>query len=594
MVLHSNCQLSTVNCQLSTVNCQLNNFQLNKVYTDKKNILQLVALLEAHGVTKIVLCPGSRNIPLVHTLSTHPSFKCYSVTDERSAGFFAIGLALNGGAPAAVCCTSGTALLNLHPAVAEAFYQNVPLVVISADRPAAWIGQMDGQTLPQPGVFGTLVKKSVNLPEIYTDEDEWYCNRLVNEALLETHHHGKGPVHINVPVTEPIFRFTTETLPEVRVITRYQGLNIYDRDYNDLIQRLNQYQKRMIIVGQMNLIYLFEKKYSKLLYKHFAWLTEHIGNQTIPGIPVKNFDVAIYAMDGEMQEKMAPELLITYGGHVVSKRLKKFLRNNPPKEHWHVSPDGEIVDLYGSLTTVIEMDPFEFLEKIAFLLENKTPQYPLLWENFCTTLPQPELPYSEMSAIGALIQALPQQCALHLANSSAVRYAQLFTVPVTVEVCCNRGTSGIEGSLSTAVGYAAASDKLNFVVIGDLSFFYDMNALWNGNFGANLRILLLNNGGGEIFHTLPGLEMSGTSHKFITAVHKASAKGWAEDRGFLYQKVEDEVQLEEAMQLFTQPEPMTQPVLVEVFTNKNKDARILKDFYHQAAGRESAPNKEKK
>ena len=587
MILHSN-------CQLSTVNCQLNNFQLNKVYTDKKNILQLVALLEAHGVTKIVLCPGSRNIPLVHTLSTHPSFKCYSVTDERSAGFFAIGLALNGGAPAAVCCTSGTALLNLHPAVAEAFYQNVPLVVISADRPAAWIGQMDGQTLPQPGVFGTLVKKSVNLPEIYTDEDEWYCNRLVNEALLETHHHGKGPVHINVPVTEPIFRFTTETLPEVRVITRYQGLNIYDRDYNDLIQRLNQYQKRMIIVGQMNLIYLFEKKYSKLLYKHFAWLTEHIGNQTIPGIPVKNFDVAIYAMDGEMQGKMAPELLITYGGHVVSKRLKKFLRNNPPKEHWHVSPDGEIVDLYGSLTTVIEMDPFEFLEKIAFLLENKTPQYPLLWENFCKTLPQPELPYSEMSAIGALIQALPQQCALHLANSSAVRYAQLFTVPATVEVCCNRGTSGIEGSLSTAVGYAAASDKLNFVVIGDLSFFYDMNALWNGNFGANLRILLLNNGGGEIFHTLPGLEMSGTSHKFITAVHKASAKGWAEDRGFLYQKVEDEVQLEEAMQLFTQPEPMTQPVLVEVFTNKNKDARILKDFYHQAAGRESALNKEKK
>ena len=587
MILHNN-------CQLSIVNCQLNNFQLNKVYTDKKNILQLVALLEAHGVTKIVLCPGSRNIPLVHTLSTHPPFKCYSVTDERSAGFFAIGLALNGGAPAAVCCTSGTALLNLHPAVAEAFYQNVPLVVISADRPAAWIGQMDGQTLPQPGVFGTLVKKSVNLPEIYTDEDEWYCNRLVNEALLETHHHGKGPVHINVPVTEPIFRFTTETLPEVRVITRYQGLNIYDRDYNDLIQRLNQYQKRMIIVGQMNLIYLFEKKYSKLLYKHFAWLTEHIGNQTIPGIPVKNFDVALYAMDGEMQEKMTPELLITYGGHVVSKRLKKFLRNNPPKEHWHVSPDGEIVDLYGSLTTVIEMDPFEFLEKIAFLLENKTPQYPLLWENFCKTLPQPELPYSEMSAIGALIQALPQQCALHLANSSAVRYAQLFTVPATVEVCCTRGTSGIEGSLSTAVGYAAASDKLNFVVIGDLSFFYDMNALWNGNFGANLRILLLNNGGGEIFHTLPGLEMSGTSHKFITAVHKASAKGWAEDRGFLYQKVEDEVQLEEAMQLFTQPEPMTQPVLVEVFTNKNKDARILKDFYHQAAGRESAPNKEKK
>ena len=221
------------------------------------------------------------------------------------------------------------------------------------------------------------------------------------------------------------------------------------------------------------------------------------------------------------------------------------------------------------------------MEKIAFLLDNRTPEYPRQWENFCKELPRPELPYSEMSAIGSLIQALPASCALHLANSSAVRYAQLYSLPDTVEVCCNRGTSGIEGSLSTAIGYAAASKKLNFVVIGDLSFFYDMNALWNNHFGSNLRILLLNNGGGEIFHTLPGLEMSGTSHRFVTAVHKTSAKGWAEERGFLYQEVQDEKQLDEAMKTFTQPELLTQPVIMEVFTNKNKDARILKDYYHQ-------------
>lgn len=551
------------------------------MYSDKKNILQLVALLQAHGVTRVVLCPGSRNAPIVHTLVGHPAFTCYSVTDERSAGYFAMGLALHGGQPAAVCCTSGTALLNLHPAVAEAFYQKVPLVVISADRPASWIGQMDGQTLPQPGVFNTLVKKSVNLPEISTSEDEWHCNRLINEALLELNHRGKGPVHINVPISEPLFHFTEDILPEVRVITRYQGLNIYDRDYNQLIDRLNKYNKRMVIVGQMNLIYLFEKKYSKLLYKQFAWFTEHLGNQTIPGIPLKNFDAALYAMPDEMKEKMTPELVITYGGHIVSKRMKKYLREHPPKEHWHVSADGEVIDLFqGALTTVIEMDPFEFLEKIAFLLDNRTPEYPRMWENYCKSLPEPELAYSEVSAIGALIKALPEQSALHLANSSAVRYAQLFTIPDTVEVCCNRGTSGIEGSLSTAVGYAAASTKLNFVVIGDLSFFYDMNALWNNHFGSNLRILLLNNGGGEIFHTLPGLDMSGTSHRFVTAVHKTSARGWAEERGFLYQKVEDEAQLTEAMATFTQPELLTQPVLMEVFTNKNKDARILKDYYH--------------
>lgn len=551
------------------------------MYTDKKNILQLAALLEVYGITKVVLCPGSRNVPIAHTLSNHPAFTCYAMTDERSAGYFALGLALNSGKPVAVCCTSGTALLNLHPAVAEAFYQKVPLIVISADRPAAWIGQMDGQTLPQPDVFRTLVKKSVNLPEIHTDEDEWFCNRLINEALLETNHHGKGPVHINVPVSEPLFGFTTAALPGVRVITRYQGLNIYDRDYNDLIDRMNKYRKRMIVVGQMNLIYLFEKRYTKLLYKHFAWLTEHIGNQTVPGIPVKNFDTALYAMPEEQMNRMTPDLLITYGGHIVSKRLKKFLRQHPPKEHWYVSPDGEVTDLYCSLTTVIEMDPFEFLEKIAGLLENHTPEYPRIWEDYCKAVPEPEFAYSEMAAVGALIKSLPEKSVLHLANSSVVRYAQLYAISPTIEVCCNRGTSGIEGSLSTAVGYAATSDKLNFAAIGDLSFFYDMNALWNVNVGSNLRILLLNNGGGEIFHTLPGLEMSEASHKFITAVHKTSAKGWAEERGFLYLRAENDGQLAETMQTFTCPETVERPILLEVFTDKDEDIRMLKNYYHQ-------------
>ena len=551
------------------------------MYTDKKNILQLIALLEAHHVTKVVLCPGSRNIPLVHTFSNHAAFTCYSITDERSAGFFAIGLALNGGAPVAVCCTSGTALLNLHPAVAEAFYQQVPLIVISADRPAAWIGQMDGQTLSQPGVFGGLVKKSVNLPEIYTPEDEWYCNRLVNEAILETCHHGKGPVHINVPVSEPLFQFTEEALPEVRVITRYQGLNVYDRDYTDLIDRLNKYTKRMAVVGQMNLIYLFDKKFTKALSRQFVWLSEYLSNQTIPGIPIENFDAALSAMDEEKMEQMVPELLITYGGHVVSKRLKKFLRNHPPKEHWHVSADGEVVDLFGSLSVVIEMDPFEFLERIATLLENKNTQYPVLWENYCKAITRPEFPYSEMLAVEMLMKALPENSALHLANSSAVRYAQLFPLKEGIEVCCNRGTSGIEGSLSTAIGYAAASDKLNFMLIGDLSFFYDMNALWNVYVGSNVRILLLNNGGGEIFHTLPGLDMSGTSHRYITAVHKTSAEGWAKERGLLYLKAEDENQLKEGIERLTECEFGTQPVLLEVFTNKNKDARILKEYFNR-------------
>lgn len=550
------------------------------MYSDKKNILQLVALLRAHEIRNVVLCPGSRNTPIIHTLANHPYFTCYSVTDERSAGFFALGLALSGGRPAAVCCTSGTALLNLHPAVAEAFYQQVPLVVISADRPASWIGQMDGQTLPQPNVFGPLVKSSVNLPEIHTSEEEWYCNRLVNEALLELNHHGKGPVHINVPISEPLFQFTAEDLPDVRVITRYQGLNVYDRQYDDLITRLNGYTKRMMVVGQMNLIYLFERKICKLLYKHFAWLTEHTGNQTVPGIPVKNFDAIIYALPEEEQAKLVPDLLITYGGHVVSKRLKQLLRKHPPKEHWHVAADGQVADTFCSLTTVIEMDPFEFLEKIAYLLENKPCEYPKRWEQLSKQMAEPDFAFSEMAAIGKVLKSLPTDAVLHLANSSTVRYAQLFQIPDSVEVCCNRGTSGIEGSLSTALGYAWASDKLNFVLIGDLSFFYDMNALWCNHLRGNLRIMLLNNGGGEIFQSLPGLKMEARTHRFVTALHQTKAEGWAQERGFDYTAVHTMEELDAALLDFMQADQQGNPKFMEVFTDKAEDVRLLKEYYH--------------
>lgn len=550
------------------------------MYTDKKSILQLVALLKAHGIRKVVLCPGSRNIPIVQTLANIPDFTCYPMTDERSAGFFALGLALHGGTPAAVCCTSGTALLNLHPAVAEAFYQQVPLVVISADRPAAWIGQMDGQTLPQPGVFGSLVKKSVDLPEVDSEESEWYCNRLINEALLELNHHGKGPVHINVPISEPFFKLPVTELPEVRVITRYQGLSVYDKDYQPLIDRLNRYQRRMAVVGQMNLIYLFDKRYTKMLYKHFAWFTENISNQTVPGVPIRNIEPLLCSMNFETQQKMRPELLITYGGHIISKRLKKFLRRHPPVEHWHIAPDGEVVDLYGSLTTVIEMDPFEFLEKIAPMMENRTPEYPRQWEALSKAIPQAQFDYSEMSAIGAVIKNLPAPCSLHLANSSVVRYAQLFDIPANVEILSNRGTNGIEGSLSTALGYATASDKLNYLFIGDLSFFYDMNALWNSNYGANIRILLLNNEGGEIFHALPGLELHENARRFVTATHCTTAKAWAEDRGFEYLSAHNGEELNTAVTVFTQASVTNRPMLLEVFTDKNLDIEMLKEYYH--------------
>jgi len=436
---------------------------------------------------------------------------------------------------------------------------------------------MDGQTIPQPDVFRSLVKKSVNLPEIQTEEDEWYCNRLINEALLETDHHGKGPVHINVPVSEPLFRLTVEELPDVRVIKRRSPVYQFNENLNEIASQLNVFPRRMLIAGQMPANCPFEEKEGETLSKCFAFFAEQTSNlpHFVPAI--RKSDTVLSALPEERQKELRPDLLITYGGNIVSKRIKQFLRTYPPQVHWHISESGEIIDLFGALTTVIEAEPYSFLQKMSALPVQPT-DYPQQWKNLSAKLKEQEYPYSEIAAIGALLKKLPQNSVLHLGNSSPVRYAQLFSIPNDVEVYCNRGTSGIEGSLSTAVGFASASDKLNFAVIGDLSFFYDMNALWNESVGNNLRILLLNNGGGEIFHALPGLEMTERTRRFVAGTHTASAKGWAVERGFHYTAIHNFDELNEALPAFTQPERTAQPMLLEVFTEPEEDVRVLNRY----------------
>lgn len=551
------------------------------MYSDKKSVLQLVALLKAHNVRQIVLCPGSRNAPIVQSISNDSYFKCVSVTDERSAGYVAMGMALNGGKPAAVCCTSGTALLNIHPAIAEAYYQQIPLVVISGDRPVSAIGQMQGQTIPQANVFQGLVKMSVNLPEVNSEAEELYCNRLVNEALLALYHHGRGPVHINVPISEPLFNFSIDELPKVRVIKRFVGLNEYNNNFEEEISRINLFTQRMVVAGQEMMIYLFDKETERTLSKNFVWLSEYMGNQTTPTTPIHNFDTMLYAMGEEEQKKYSPDLLITYGGHIVSKRLKEYFKKYPPREHWHVAADGKVVDTYGCLTTVFEVSPFEFLEKIAPYIINRKgiPNYINAWVNRAKTISEPNLPYSSIGVVGALIRRIGDSSVLHLANSSVVRYAQLYNVSKSVEICCNRGTSGIEGSLSTAIGYAQKSDKLNYVLIGDLSFFYDMNGVWSRNYGSNFRVLLINNSGGEIFKALP-MNLTDTAQRYVTAYHQTKAEGWAKECGFTYLSASNEEELREALGQFTNPDfTQSKPMFLEVFTDSERDVEIYKSYF---------------
>ncbi len=532
-------------------------------YSSHGNVRQLAALMLAHGVTRCVLCPGSRNAPLSSTLAALPGMECRCVTDERSAGFAALGWALQCHEPVAVCVTSGSALLNLHPAVAEAFYRRMPLLVLSADRPARAIGQQEGQTIPQPGALGSLVRCAVDLPE----HDEAHANRLINEALLALTHQSGGPAHINIPLSEPLFGVDERPLPTPRRIERTLICDTLGNQEAELLSLGERFPRRLILFGQMR---DWPDPFG-LREHNFALIGEHLCNGD--GFVQKQPDLVL---GPEPDASWSPDLLITFGGCVISKRLRALFRVHPPREHWHVGEDGEIIDSFGCLTRVIQCEPSMFWSLLAGYSTMGDADYADRWYR-----PLPEFPtkvYCGMSIVGRLMAAMSSRknvCStLHLGNSSAVRYAQLFPLGLLVHVECNRGVNGIEGSVSTALSYAMGDAGLNVLVIGDLSFFYDMNALWMPGTRGNMRILLLNNSTGGIFSTLPGCP----AHESVHGQHGAQAKAWAESMGWRYMAVHGNEDMPAALAALTAA-VADKPLLVEAFTDAATDAALLKDFY---------------
>ena len=510
------------------------------MYSNKENVNILTSLLVAHGVKYAVCCPGSRNSPIVHNLNECPDITCYPVTDERSAGFYALGMSQCLQEPVAVCVTSGTALLNLAPAVAEAYYQHARLVVISADRPQAWIDQLDGQTLPQPDALGRFVRKAVSLPEPHNDEERWYCNRLVNEALLEKH----APVHINVPISEPLFDYSVAALPVERKIECLSA-DITNQTLSHICRMFMQSKRPLLIAGQpMN-----------------------------PG-----YDEAVCLIGDN--ESYVPDLVLYIGGSIVSKRLKRFLRK--AKETWVVNATGEVTDTFMNLTRVIQGDAEVVADQIRFLLEQQPHPFIQKWEALLSKVRahaadyQPA--YSEMAAVKCFETQITIHSSLftiHYANSTAIRLANIFAQH---SVFCNRGVNGIDGSLSTAAGFSVVSDENVFCVIGDLSFFYDQNALWNQNLRGNFRILLLNNGKGGIFNLLKGLEQSPARDQFVAAEHHTSAEGICQQNNVKYLKATNMEELQQSISTLLNIES-SRPVLLEVFTDPAEDERVFRDYY---------------
>lgn len=548
-----------------------------------QHVNDIAAICAAHGITDAVISPGSRSAAVTLAFDKHPDINTHVITDERSAAFIAMGIAQQQQRPAVLICTSGSAGLNYAPAVAEAYYQEIPLIVLTADRPPEWIDQYDGQTIIQSGMFGNHVKASFELPINPDHKDsKWQSNRIVNEAIIKSFDDTNGPVHINIPIREPFYPDREEEISFSNDLRIIQKPSIEKRLSAERIGTLsntwNNSANRWIVIGQ-NKPDEDLAKALELLGQSVVIINEITANQHAVKGAIQNQD-ALFSPN-ETESIKAPELLITFGNSLISKNLKLFLRENPPKTHWHINDSSRMNDSLQSLSEMIQMAPSSFLNDLiphvnldskSSLLSQLEEKFEKKKNTFLLTVS-----FGEFKAVHKVMDSLPENVILHLANSMSVRYANFVGgLKEGIEVYCNRGTSGIDGSNSTAIGATIATNRLNLLITGDLAFFYDRNAFWNNEDYSNLRVVILNNDGGGIFNMIPGPKAQTNTEKLFLTPHGLKAFHLAEEFDLTYYPVHTEAELNERLKNFFDPSDKAQ--IIEVFSDIPMNTEILDQF----------------
>ncbi|MHA6280344.1 2-succinyl-5-enolpyruvyl-6-hydroxy-3-cyclohexene-1-carboxylic-acid synthase [Salinimicrobium sp. CAU 1759] len=561
----------------------------------------IIALCEAKGIQHVVISPGSRNAPLTNGFVHHSNIKTYSIVDERCAAFVAIGMAQQLQKPVAVVCTSGSALLNYYPAVAEAFYSDIPLVVISADRPIERIDIGDGQTIRQKNIFENHILYSANLHSELVLENEATDKKLQQKQFESQKHNEreinlalnkaieeKGPVHINVPFYEPLYGTVEDVevnpiqiLPEI--IERTYSQNQLQA-YADL---WNTAARKMVIIG-VSSPNSVEQKFLDQLANDPSVI---VFTETTSNVHQENFFTRIDTIVGPIEkdenreqlfDNLQPEILLTFGGMIVSKKIKAFLRNYQPKQHWHVDPK-KAYNTFFCLNKHFETSVNSFFSQFFPLTEISESNYAEYWQEVRSRRKvkhedyMGRIPYSDLKAMQLVCPAVPDNYILHLANSSVIRYAQLFRWKEDLQIYCNRGTSGIDGSISTSVGAAMISQEPVLMITGDLSFFYDSNALWNKNIPKNFRIIILNNQGGGIFRILPGDKNTDTFDEYFETVHELNAKPVCDLYGFEYASATSSEEIKEGLNTFF--DTSEKPKVLEIFTPRKVNDEVLLEYF---------------
>ncbi|MEZ0541094.1 2-succinyl-5-enolpyruvyl-6-hydroxy-3-cyclohexene-1-carboxylic-acid synthase [Fibrella arboris] len=563
-------------------------------------ILNFVELLYQKGLRDVVVSPGSRSAPLTIAVARHPGLRVRVVPDERAAGFTALGMAQQTQTPVALICTSGSAVYNLSPAVVEAYFQQVPLLLLTADRPHEWLHQQDGQTIDQAGIFGPHVKRSYDLPADYAHADaRWFIERSVNEAFELSRSGPAGPIHINVPLREPFypkadepFRFERGRVVEQLPVSPQLSTDVWHR----LLADWERAERKLILVGQTT----FQPELQQVLAQISRELNVPVVGEIISNLGrsdafISQTDTILGQPDEEELENLRPDLLITLGNSFLTRNLKTYFRKYPAVQHWHVHPYGDrLIDSFQSLTTRIPVEPVYFFQKLFGDLDyqhfregvddDEDTEYLTTWqaaEQAARRVVAQSLrdsPFTDWVATQAVLEALPTDSHLHLANSMPVRYANMCGLEAgqAVRVWANRGTSGIDGCLSTAVGSALRTEAIVTVLIGDVAFFYDRNGLWQPELPGNLRIVLLNNASGHIFRIIDGSSQQPELETYFETPHQLTAERTCADFGVAYQQVADSGTLATALGTFF--EASDKPKLLEITTDKYTNAEAFKAY----------------
>jgi 2-succinyl-5-enolpyruvyl-6-hydroxy-3-cyclohexene-1-carboxylate synthase len=537
------------------------------MYTRLKNVQILIALLKKHGIRHIVLSAGQSNYNFVHSVETDDYFNCYSVVDERSAAFFALGLSQELHEPVVINCTASTACSNYLSAVTEAYYQGIPLVVITSNKDIRELGQMKLLSIRQDNIFENVCKKEVQLPEINSEKDVLYCQRMINEALLEINHNGTGPVHIDVPSYGNNCTVDVPELPSVRAVFRHSVFDNLDNFKRKLINK-----KVLVICGQgyydnetQRALKAFSEKYNCVIG------AEHMANIKLDNAVNINL---LMISPTHMTDNICPDILITLGNHIMDPIWNKLKFYGGPFEHWLVNESGSLIDPCDKLTDIFQGSANEFFRKMNDTDLISPNSFYTSWYERTERMTIPKTELCHISTIKALFDNLPEEGIIHYSIYNSIRISQHFKLPKGFTAYANMGALGIDGCLSSFLGQAYITEKPAFLIIGDLSFFYDMNALKIRHKKENIHILMLNNHGGAEFYQNNGYYDELGLH--TSPHHNNSAEGWAKENGFEYFTASTLKEVEEIMPQFASSS--LQPKFFEVKTDLITDMNALKEM----------------